>query len=335
MVEQNSLKVSVILVTYKEKELQQCLQSLSKETLPIEVFVVVNGASDDTINILERSRIPVRTIFNKQNMGLAYANNQPLTMCTGQYVLILDPDTNVKDGAISAMVAYMEKHVNIGVVGPKILSSDGSIERSFLQNWNLITSVAWGWITLRLPKSLTQRYRITTIPDTQNVLLVSGACLMIRKQLYLDLGGYDSNFFLSLDDVADLCLRVRSAGYQVAYYPAAEVVHAGGRGHKNVTNIFWNYQGHLYYAAKYFTNSATLLLRVELFIDSLIGTTLSVVIIGVNGLLRRRGDRRRLKAFSFAASKLLVEPINHLYGDGLYLTRILINDETNDYQPSS
>lgn len=312
-------KVSVVIVTYNEKEeFMQCLKSLRRETIHMEIFVVDNASNIDFRAILQEIKAAnVRVILNEDNVGLARANNQPMDACSGEYILILNPDTEIKSGSIGMLATYLDAHPDVGVVGPRIFSGDGSVERSFFTTWAPIRAVASGWLKLPLTVASQKRRRVS-VNGVQDVLFVSGACLLIRRKLFLELGGYDPSFFLSVEDVVDLCLRARRMGYRVVYYPDATIIHLGARAHKGYGSIFWGYQGRLYFESKHGTPMSALLLRVELFIDCFIETGIMLVTSAFN-----KRHRIFLLAYTFTAAKLLTRRTNSLYDDGLQLNALL------------
>jgi len=312
-------KVSVVIVTYNaQEEFMQCLDSLNRESTPMEIFVIDNASNVDFRVILRGLKTSnVRVILNVDNVGLARANNEPMNACSGEYILILNPDTEIKPGSIGLLAAYLDSHPDVGVVGPRIFSGDGSVEPSFFTTWAPIRITAAGW--LKLPLTIvSQKRRRVTVNGTQNVLFVSGACLLIRRQLFLELGGYDSSFFLSLEDVVDLCLRARRMGYRVVYYPDATIIHLGARGHKGYRSIFWGYQGRLYFESKYGSRMSALLLRVELLIDCFIETGIMLV----TSVFSKR-HRIFLLPYAFTAAKLMTHRTDSLYNDGLQLNALL------------
>lgn len=248
-------KVSIIIVSYLCKdELRRCLLNLRAAGDWLEVFVVDNASTDGTQTMLqsEFSDWPaLKVILNSQNVGLAKANNQPMAAARGDYVLILNPDTIPSSEALLKMVSYMDAHPDIGVVGPKQAYEDGTPHTSFHYDWNWFLRVFWTVVPYKIMRLL---YNRTSTYAHRDVFFVSGACLMIRRELFVAIKGYDENYFLAIEDVADLCLRVRQKGYRVVFYPEAQLIHIGACSYKEPSlkpfSFYKAMQGRLYFQKK-------------------------------------------------------------------------------------
>jgi GT2 family glycosyltransferase len=226
--------VSIIIVTYNsEEEISTCLESIyNQDNCNFEIFIVDNASSDKTQEIIKdhANRCPVlRIILNNENYGLAYANNQPLSMSSGRYLLILNPDTVLKTNTISLLTSYLDQQLDIGVVGPKSYFADGSPHVSFHHNWSISHILLWRFGPYGLIRDVYDR--LSNYKEG-NVLFVSGACLMIRREVFKAISGYDDIFFLAIEDVVDLCIRVKNRKQRVVFYPTAEIIHLGGRSYK-------------------------------------------------------------------------------------------------------
>ena len=171
-------RVSVVIVTYRStNKLPNCIESILRQTLPLEVFVVDNASPDRTPQIVAdyaaHSR-NVHAILNAENIGLAAGNNCALGKCSGEYVLILNPDTVLPEDSLNRMVDFLDKNANIRVLGPKNLYENGKPHLSFLRRWDLWNAILWRIIPYRFPRLLYDRFASYTYQD---VLAVSGACL--------------------------------------------------------------------------------------------------------------------------------------------------------------
>lgn len=269
-----SPSVSIIIVTYNsEKELPSCLDSIIRsQGVCYEVFVVDNASNDKSQNIIEEysSRLPNFTaILNTENKGLAYANNQPMNLCKGKYLLILNPDTVLKENSLKMLTSYLDAHKDVGVVGPKCLYENGLPHTSYHFNWTIIHALLWRVLPYGIIRSL---YDFLARYKEKNVLFVSGACLLISKDLFTQIGGYDDNLFLTVEDAADLCMRVKKKGYRVVYYPDAEIIHFAGRSGLQVKflALFHNHLGALYYFKKHKGAFQTLILYSLLMVNATI-----------------------------------------------------------------
>jgi len=227
---QDRPRVSVVIVTYgSSNELPDCLDGLLKQPVSLEVFLVDNASPDDTpqrVAEYARNIENVHAILNPQNEGLAAGNNIPKEMCRGEYVLMLNPDTVFRDDSLARMVDFLDKNPDIGVVGPRNVYPDGSTHSSCGRKWGLLQVFMWRVLPYRIPRLLHDR----VYPSRQeDVLFVSGSCLLIRRSIFNQIGGYDPEYFLCIEDVCDLCMRTREAGHRIVFLPDLRVVHLTGR----------------------------------------------------------------------------------------------------------
>ena len=223
-------RVSVIIVTYgSSKEIPECLESLLKQSTSLEVFLVDNASPDNTGQMISAYAAEygnVHAILNTENVGLAAGNNTPLGKCQGEYLLMLNPDTFFRDNSLEHMVDFLDRNPDVGVVGPKNVYPDGRPHMSFGRSWGLWQLLLWRVIPYRFPRLLYDRF---SSYKTQDVLFVSGACLLIRRNIFEQIGGYDPQYFLTIDDVCDLCMRVQQTGSRVVFLGEEEVVHLTAR----------------------------------------------------------------------------------------------------------
>jgi GT2 family glycosyltransferase len=223
-------KISVIIVTYRStSELPGCIESVLRQAVPVEVFVVDNASPDHTPEMIagfgERYD-NVYPILNTENIGLAAGNNCPIGRCQGDYVLILNPDTVLPDDSLSQMAKFLDENPDVGVLGPQNVYENGTRHTSFHRNWGLLSVLAWRVLPNRIPRFFWDRFSSYKLQD---VLFVSGSCLLIRRRIYEQIGGYDPEYFLTVEDVADLCIRARNTGSRVVFFPDVTIVHFTGR----------------------------------------------------------------------------------------------------------
>jgi GT2 family glycosyltransferase len=254
--------LSIAIVTYNDRELlEKCLESIYKNTrkLNFEIFVVDNASTDGTAGMLQEKFKEVNLIINKENLGFIKATNQVLRRVKTKYVLLLNSDTVVLEGALEKMVQFMEEYSEAGAVGPKLLNPDKSIQkigRKFL-NFNF-----------QDPHS---RHKVSWI---------CGACLMVRDKIIEEVGLLDENLYFYNDDL-DWCRRMRKKGWELWYLPEAEVIHYGGVASKQLKKelLLAGYRGSYYYCQKHYgkfiatiyKGLATLELVVRLIIYALFG----------------------------------------------------------------
>jgi GT2 family glycosyltransferase len=252
--------VSIIIVNYNTRALlRDCLASVVAETKGVqyEIFVVDNASMDGSREMLEREFPSVRRIFNEDNRGFAAANNQAIKIAEGRYVLLLNSDTKVLDGAVQKTMAFMENSRDASVVGCKLLNGDGSLQRSclsFPSEWNLFSESFF--LYLVFPRTqLFGDYHMTSFnyDSVRSVDVVAGAFMMIRRVVFETVGSFDEAYFMYTEET-DLCFRVKAAGFQVVFYPSASIIHYGGGSVVNTDRFFEQFNTTLlYFVRKNFT----------------------------------------------------------------------------------
>lgn len=216
------IDLSTIIVNRNTHDLlAQCLQSVYDTTsnLDFEV-IVVDNASTDGSQAMIRQRFPqVCLIENDQNAGFARANNQALTVSQGRYSLLLNSDTIVLPQALEKMIHFADAHAEAGIIGCKLLNSDGSLQESW-------ASFPTFWSEV-LGRNFRVRWLVTEQPLVYEVDWVGGACLLVRPAAINEVGLLDESFFMYSEET-DWCFRMRRQGWKVYYLAGAEIVHLGG-----------------------------------------------------------------------------------------------------------
>lgn len=227
-------RVSVIVVSWNTRQLlEQCLESVyASGGADLEVLVVDNGSRDGSPEMVA-SRFPEAVLVaNPDNVGFARANNVAMQRATGDYLLILNPDTELIGAAIPELVRLAEERPEIAVVGPQLLNSDGTVQSSRRRFPTRATAFLESTVLQRwLPNhpALRRFYVLDrTDSETQEVDWVVGACLLVRAAAVHQVGFMDEGYFMYSEEL-DWCRRFVIAGWKVIYYPAARVVHCGGQ----------------------------------------------------------------------------------------------------------
>jgi GT2 family glycosyltransferase len=262
-----TLDLSLCIVTHKSKDLlRSCLESIRDHTRAVqcEIIVVDNDSQDGTVEMLREQFPASRLIVNDYNAGFSKPNNQALAISRGKYALLLNPDTIVLPNALDVLVEFADAHPDAGIVGPKIVNRDGTMQkqcrRSFATPWDLICY--FSGLSRLFPKSrLFARYLVTYREENEihPVDAVSGACMLIRREVMDQIGLLDEQFFAYQEDT-DYCFRAHQAGWQVYYYPRAQIMHyasLGGSRFRPFRSIYeWHKSYWLYYrknlARRYF-----------------------------------------------------------------------------------
>lgn len=228
-------KLSILIVSYRVKDhLSNCLRSIFENSmgLSFEVIVVDNNSTDNTLDMIKKDYKGVRLIENNQNLGFAKANNQALKIAKGEYILFLNPDTEVRPETIDRSIDFLENNPKAGAVGCKILNPDGSLQpsaKSFPGFWNYFFETFF--LYKLFPRNrLFGRFYMTSFDynSVRETDMVSGAFLMVSKKLLEEVGGWDERFFIYSEET-DLCYRIKKTGKKIFFIPQAQIIHYGGR----------------------------------------------------------------------------------------------------------
>lgn len=260
--------LSVIIVSWNVRELlHACLRSLDRERshVLLEVIVVDAASGDGSAEMVAHDFPWVRLIACDENVGFPKGNNVGLAAANGRYLLLLNPDTEVRAGALATMVNYLETHPQVGVVGPQLLHSDGTVQSSRRRFPTLLTAFFEStWLQDAAPRAVLRRYYAQDLPDdaTAEVDWVVGAALMTRREIAAGIGGLDEAYFMYSEEL-DWCRRIKEAGWHVVYFPAAQVVHHYGKSSEQaVTHRHINFnRAKLRYFRKYHGRLAAAVLR--------------------------------------------------------------------------
>ena len=265
--------ISIIIVSWNTARLlENCLASIQANppTLPFENWVVDNASTDDSTQMVREKFPQVHLVENRENVGFARANNQAIRQCMGEYILLLNPDTLVASGALQALVDFLDKHPKAGAAGARIIKPDGSLQISSHPHPTLPREL-WRLFHLDslLPYAMYPLNKWET-NQPQEVDVLAGACLLMRKEVSEQVGFLDEEYFIYTEDI-DLCYRIQRAGWRIYWVPQAEIVHFGGQSTQQVpTEMLVNlYQSNIKYFRKHYGSSAAqiykLILRIAAF----------------------------------------------------------------------
>lgn len=236
------MDLTVQIVNWNAREhLRQSLRSILEHPphLEYEILVLDNASWDGSAQMIEKEFPQVRLLVSEQNLGFSKGHNLLAKGAQGRYLFLLNPDTLVMPGALDKLVAFADAHPEVGIVGPKILNPDGSLQYSCRTFPNPIAALFRNTPLGKLfPHNRYTRDYLMTDWDhnsTREVDWVSGAAMFVRKSLYDQLGGFDEQFFMYCEDM-DICYRAWQAGSKVVYYPEPVIVHAIGRSTDLVAN---------------------------------------------------------------------------------------------------
>ena len=227
------MKVSVVIVNYNTSEqLKDCLNNLLSQGIELEIIVVDNASSDDSVEMVRNNFPNVKLVEAKENKGLAHGSNLGLEFATGDYVLYLGSDAYPEKGVIDGMVEFMDKSADVGVSTCKLVLRNGSLDmdahRGFPTPWASLTH--FSKLNSLFPKSkIFNQYFLGYEDFTKphEIDLCISHFMMIRKRVFDRVGRWDEDFFVFGEDV-DFCFRVKKAGWKIMYLPQFAAVHYKG-----------------------------------------------------------------------------------------------------------
>jgi N-acetylglucosaminyl-diphospho-decaprenol L-rhamnosyltransferase len=246
--------VSVVVVTWNALPwLEQCLESVRpSEIIDVEVLVVDHGSTDGTVEFV-RERFPDVRVIEQENKGMGGGNNAGMRAADGRYFFLLNSDAWVVDDALDRLVEFADEHPEVAVVGPKLLNTDGTLQRSVRGEptlWRLATEYLFIRKLAPRSKRLNPLYRGDFDHDrVAEVDWLFGPALLVRRQAADTVGLFDEDFFMFSEEV-DWMTRFRRAGWTVVFFPGAEVMHVGGASHGGRMYVE-NLRGHLRWFAKH------------------------------------------------------------------------------------
>lgn len=230
-----TMKLSIVILCWNDlKVITDCLTSIYAGTHSIEFEVIVsdNGSTDGSIQFIRENLPEVRLIENGRNLRFSKGNNAGIRASQGEYVLILNPDTIIHDGALDQLIAFADKHPEAGAFGCRVLNADGTYQGCI---WPFPTPRSqWCWALQLHPLARFSdwfhpgRY-IGWKGDTERTVGWPAGCFtLVRGELLKRLGGFDEQFFYYYEDT-DLCRRIWDAGYPILYTPDVSITHLGGQ----------------------------------------------------------------------------------------------------------
>lgn len=221
------MDLSIIIVSFNTKELlRRCLESIyrARDHSPkMEIIVVDNTSTDGSSEMVNKEFPETMLIRNKQNLGFAKAVNQGLKIAKGNYIFLLNSDTEVKSVAMEKLIKFAREHPEAGIIGARLLNPDSSIQPSVYHLPSIWRAIAEYWLG---QKGAYEKYNMIT-SDAVSVEAVTGAAMLISRKTIETIGFLDERYFMYFEDL-DYCRRAQGAGFQVWYLPIAEVIHYHG-----------------------------------------------------------------------------------------------------------
>ena len=238
------MDLSIIIVNWNSKDfLEKCLHSIFAQTTGIDFeVIVIDSASFDGCGRLLSEHFPrVRFIQSATNLGFASANNLAFQEATGDCTLFLNPDTEVVGSAIRTLHMQLKSLPDAGIVGARLLNTDGSLQASCVQSIPTLANQLLDseFLRARWPQSRLwgNAPLFQDRVEASEVEAISGACLMTTSQAFREVGGFSEDYFMYIEDM-DLARKVRQANYRNYYVPRATVVHHGGNSAVRAASMF-------------------------------------------------------------------------------------------------
>jgi len=245
--------VSLLIVSYNVRQyIAHAIDAIIKSDLDdFEIIIIDNNSFDNTASYLKERYSHLRQIKivqNEENIGFGKAINQAASLAKGQYYLILNPDTIIQEETISTLKEYLDSNPEVGMVGPKILNADGTLQlackRSF-PTLGVALPKLLGFSRIFPKSKWAGKYNLTYLDEDEisSVDAISGSCMFIRSFLFHELKGFDERFFMFGEDL-DLCSRIWKNNYEIHYVPTTQIVHYQGESVKSAPfdsiNAFYN-----------------------------------------------------------------------------------------------
>jgi len=247
------MKLSIIIVNYNTYTLtKQTIESIIKKDHPFqyEILLIDNASSDGSIENLQEdfngivSERILQIFINKANLGFAKANNIGMRIARGDYILLLNSDTVVKEDCLAKCLSHMEKNTNIGALGCKVVLPDGKLDHACKRGFP--TPKASLYYLLKLYKKDPIKYgQYDALYLNENevgeVDCLTGAFMLMPKDVLTEVGLLDEDFFMYGEDI-DLCYRIKKGGYKILYYPTAQITHyKGGSSKKKRVKVIYDF----------------------------------------------------------------------------------------------
>ncbi|MBI4568192.1 MAG: glycosyltransferase family 2 protein [Planctomycetes bacterium] len=233
------MTVSVVIVSWNTRDLlRECLLSVRAHAGVVqETIVVDNGSSDGSAAMVSREFPEAALIEAGVNLGFGRANNLAFARAGGRYLFLLNPDARLLPGALPALVGHLDAHPEVGAVGPRLVNPDGTAQNSF----DNVPTLATELLNKTILKTLfPARYPSKRVDYHEPIEVESliGAAMLVRRDIWARLGGFDPAFFFFLEET-DWCLRMRQAGARVVHFPAAQVLHHQGAAKSRMRARAW------------------------------------------------------------------------------------------------
>jgi N-acetylglucosaminyl-diphospho-decaprenol L-rhamnosyltransferase len=257
------LDASICILNWNgSKLLADCLQSLTDirhlNHIHYEIIVIDNGSTDDSVEMLRRQFPEVRLVTIPKNISISAATNEGLRLGIGRYSLILNNDIVLQGDCLDQMVKFLDQNPKAGIAGGRLLNPDGSTQTNYYPDrLPSVTSICADlfWLNRLLRRSASGEMPGWDQNISCRMEQVPGACMMVRGEVFKEIGFWDDGFTCWYEDV-DFCCRCLKAGWEIWYLPEAKVTHFGGSTFRELgmsQKALWRFHGLLRYSRKHFS----------------------------------------------------------------------------------
>lgn len=260
--ESTNKKISIVIVNYNvEYFLEQCLNSVESALKNIdgEIFVVDNNSIDGSVSMVKDKFPDVKLIANKDNVGFSKANNQAIRLATGEYVLLLNPDTVVEEDTFLKCINFMDEHPEGGGLGVRMIDGKGNFlpeSKRGLPTPSVAFYKIFGLSRLFPKSKIFGKYHLGYLKEHEvnEIEILSGAYMFMRKTALEKVGLLDEEFFMYGEDI-DLSYRIVEGGYKNYYFPDTQIIHYKGESTKksSINYVFVFYRAMVIFAEKHFS----------------------------------------------------------------------------------
>jgi N-acetylglucosaminyl-diphospho-decaprenol L-rhamnosyltransferase len=273
--------ISIVIVNWNTRELlRKCLASIysSMPNGELEIWVVDNASTDNSSEMVKQLFPAVHIIENQTNTGFAQANNQAIRRSNAEFILLLNPDTELLPGALEKLLNFIQSSPRVGAVGPRTLNPDKSLQTSCYPTPTLFREF---WRLFHLDKIHTFGVYDMARWETHSyrkVDILLGACLMMRKEALDEVGLLSEDYFMYTEEV-DLCFRLGQRGWEIYWIPEAEIIHYGGQSTSQVSRQMFIhlYQSKLLFFKKHYGSVSAFLYKLILLFTSLARLSLTPI----------------------------------------------------------
>lgn len=327
----SKIDISIIIVSYNTRDLlKQCINSIIKNTFGIsyEIIVVDNASGDDSVYMLKSEFLEkVKVIESRINGGFAYANNIGIRASSGRYVFLLNSDTVVLKDVINKLVSFMDKNKSIGLTGPKLLNGDlthqtsisafPTFKREFYHIYKLKNLLKIPLIKKFLVKFSgkigskdVEQYmkNFQQIQEPEEVQVLVGAALLIRREVINDIGLLDERYFMFYEEI-DFCYQAYKRGWSRVYCPYGEIIHLIGQSSEKVSDItfYERYRSMILYFRKNWGKTKEMMVRINLVI-ALIFRVIAIQVVSIFKNSEKADNNKKvyIKTIKMALSEKLI-----------------------------